>query len=766
MKNILNSLLDWFNRLTYPQKFTVITLIYILPIIAFLPLAVDQNTYIDQYGRKEWFGTLYLRPLWQLTDALQKHQLISQQYAEGKSQFSEVETIQASIDDEFEKFERLHNDYRRSLQLGTEASELKAQWLELRDAVPTSSKADLDALHTDLLNRTIALTTHIGDVSYLILDPDLDTYYMMDTVLLKLPENQALIFEVYELAKATTARNFLTSNDQALFTILLSRVEENMSAMDRNISVALQNNRNGAMKPLVSAPLKDYQSAMKSYLDLIRTEVMNPSTDVGSPDTLDSRLESNYEQVHGANLAFYSKASTALETGVEARFNSLVLRLYSISAIVFLSVLAAFLLGRRIMNAISEPLVQLAEATKRLASGDMSARVSTETSDELGQVANAFNRMARELEADQETLVARARELESANQLSEKRSQKLQAISEISRIISSEQGLDILLPLVTRLVTEKFDFYHAGIFLLDDAREYAVLRAANSIGGRRMLARGHKLAIGKTGIVGYVTATGSPRITLDVGSDAAYFDNPDLPNTRSEVALPLRVADEIIGALDVQSTEPNAFNQEEVEALSILADQVAIAIRNARSYETTQELLKEAQQASGIYLGDSWNTFQLQGERVGYLMSENTVKTLSKPLTSAQIEKAITGKETVVESGRTSSLAVPIRLRDEVIGVVNIRIPEAHNWDPDEVDIAEAAAERLSLALESSLLLHATQRRAEIERLTADISGRIGSTTQFDSILRIAAQELSRVLGGSEVLVQIEPGALESGANT
>jgi signal transduction protein with GAF and PtsI domain len=115
-----------------------------------------------------------------------------------------------------------------------------------------------------------------------------------------------------------------------------------------------------------------------------------------------------------------------------------------------------------------------------------------------------------------------------------------------------------------------------------------------------------------------------------------------------------------------------------------------------------------------------------------------------------------------VEDGKDASLAVPIRLRNEVIGVMDIRAHDEHDWDEDEVDIAEAVADRLSLALETSLLLKSTQRRAELERITADISGKIGATTQFDSILRTAAEELSRVLGGSEVLVQIQPDTLET----
>jgi GAF domain-containing protein len=221
------------------------------------------------------------------------------------------------------------------------------------------------------------------------------------------------------------------------------------------------------------------------------------------------------------------------------------------------------------------------------------------------------------------------------------------------------------------------------------------------------------------------------------------------------------VGTEIIGVLDVQSTEQNVFQEEDTDVLSTLADQVAIAIQNGRSYETTQGLLKEAQKTSSAYLRDTWRALQSGEEHLGYLISDNTLKTLNKPITSTQIDKAISSREIVSESGKTPALAIPIRLRDQVIGVIDIHIAEEHNWDPDEVDIAQAVAERLSLALETSLLLQTTQRRAQIERATSEISGRISASTQFDSILRTAAEELSRVLGGSEVLVQIQPNSAD-----
>ena len=366
----------------------------------------------------------------------------------------------------------------------------------------------------------------------------------------------------------------------------------------------------------------------------------------------------------------------------------------------------------------------------------------------------------KELLALQETLekrvAERTTELELANQDNENRAKQFRAVAQVAHATTANESLETFLPRLAILISEQFGFYHTGIFLIDENREYAVLRAANSEGGKKMLVRGHKLQIGQTGMVGFVSATGLPRIALDVGDDAVYFDNPDLPNTRSEITLPLRSADTIIGVLDVQSTESSAFRDEDIEILSTLADQVAVAIQNASSYATMQELLEEERQVSGTYIQDAWRTLQSEDSGIGYRVIGKEIDPLTRPLTSSYIKKAIEERQTVTESGRNATIAIPIRLRDEVIGVMDIRTSSDHDWDEDEVDIAEAVADRLSLALETSLLIRSTQRRAEIERITADISSKIGATTQFDSILRTAAEELSRVLGGSEVLVQIQ----------
>ena len=391
----------------------------------------------------------------------------------------------------------------------------------------------------------------------------------------------------------------------------------------------------------------------------------------------------------------------------------------------------------------------LRDAVRRANQSERALRSSNETLQNLNQTL-------------EERVASRTLELETAYQRNERRAKQFEAISQVTRATATDQNLETLLPSLTRVISEQFGFYHTGIFLLDENREYAVLKAANSTGGNRMLQHGHRLRVGHTGIVGVVSATGTPRIALNVGLDAAFFDNPDLPQTRSELALPLHTTGEVIGVLDVQSTEENAFQTEDIEVLSTLADQVTIAIQNAHSHEITQELLRQAERTSGSYIRDSWKLLQSQDTRMGYIVSDNILKPINTPLSSPLIEQVIACRESVVESGKSPVLAVPIHLRNEVVGIIDIHMPVAHEWDPDEVDIVQAVAERLSLAIETSLLIESTRRRADMERVTSEISAKISSTTQFDSILRTAAEELSRVLGGSEVYVQLQPDALET----
>ena len=187
-----------------------------------------------------------------------------------------------------------------------------------------------------------------------------------------------------------------------------------------------------------------------------------------------------------------------------------------------------------------------------------------------------------------------------------RKTEQLRATSYIARKTAEVQDLATLLDTVARLVTDQFGFYHTGIFLINETGDQAVLQAASSDGGRRMIERGHSLSVGTQGIVGHVAAQKKPRIALDVGTDAVFFDNPDLPMTRSELALPLLVRGKVVGVLDIQSNQPQAFDMEDIDVLQTLSDQVAIAIENARLMDETQAAIVQLEALTSIRTREAW----------------------------------------------------------------------------------------------------------------------------------------------------------------
>lgn len=415
------------------------------------------------------------------------------------------------------------------------------------------------------------------------------------------------------------------------------------------------------------------------------------------------------------------------------------------------------LVSYQLGSAVIFPLTSLTNSAKRIAEGDLEASLATESNDEVGILASTLNIMTSNLrsviDTTEQRVIERTAELEQSTLKSEKRAQELRTISEVARAVSAETKLETLLSEVTNLVSRTFGFYHVGVFLIDANTTSAVLRAANSPGGQRMLARGHALKVGQTGIVGYVTGTGDPRIALDVGADATFFNNPDLPETRSEMALPLRVRGNIIGALDVQSTERNAFSQEDIETLTVLADQIAIAIENARLLEETQRTLAEIQAVYGESISRAWER-KTSRSPLGYYYSPSGGRQVRDPLDlENHFEEIQAGRTHITPSeDGTPLLAVPIRLRDTVIGVVNIRPGEANRqWKADEIAIVEATVERLAFALENARLFEETSGRAAREHAVAEITSKIRATNDPQAMIRTAMQELQRVLGVTRV---------------
>jgi GAF domain-containing protein len=399
----------------------------------------------------------------------------------------------------------------------------------------------------------------------------------------------------------------------------------------------------------------------------------------------------------------------------------------------------------------------------------------------------ASRQMVRELQEHQGNLEQLVKE-RTVNL--ERRAVQLQAAAEVARDATAARGLDDLLNRAVDLVRDRFGFYHAGIFLVDDRGDYAVLRAATGEAGRQMLERGHKLKVGEVGIVGYVTGSGQSHVALDIGADAVHFENPVLPDTRSEMALPLKVGERVIGALDVQSTRESAFDDDDVAVLQTMADQLAVAIQNARLLREMQQTVRELEAAYGRYTQESWHTFvQSAGRSYGYRYRNSGVE----PITGQRPEayEASRRSQTVLtsiprsestdkpaENGngsegsasaprpagashlcradrcRQGGLAVPLKLRDQVIGVVNLRF-EDEAISPDTVSLVEEAADRLALVLENARLVQEAQGLALREQQINLISARARSSMNLEAILQNTVRELGRALGASRAFIQL-----------
>jgi GAF domain-containing protein len=346
-------------------------------------------------------------------------------------------------------------------------------------------------------------------------------------------------------------------------------------------------------------------------------------------------------------------------------------------------------------------------------------------------------------------LSERGQELETANEQIRKRAGQFEAIAQVTQSITSIRDLQELLPRIATVISETFGFYHVGVFMMDATNEYAVLSATNSPGGLQMMQRGHRLRVGAQGIVGYVTATGSPRIAMDVGKDAVFFDNLELAGTHSEMALPLTSGNRVIGALDVQSTEQGAFTEEDVQMLSLLANQVSLAIENARLFDETRRALAEAQSISRQALREAWGKLPTEQNIRGYRYTPTGAVALEKPVDQKrQPEGGDIAKST--EPGR---VVVPIELRGETIGTLVVQTPSRDGMNDNQMDLIRAVAERVAISAENARLFDETTRRAERERLVSDITGKIRSVNDPQSMIETAMEELRKALGASRVEV-------------
>ena len=396
---------------------------------------------------------------------------------------------------------------------------------------------------------------------------------------------------------------------------------------------------------------------------------------------------------------------------------------------IFFSILALLLgagFAYYVIKAVSDPIYELISTFNRIEQGDLTQRAQISGTDELGIVTMQFNRMVARLESLQGTLEQQVVE----------RTKQLAATNEVGRVAASSLDPEQLLTRVLPLFPDQFGYYYAAIYLLDSSGKWAELKEATGEAGRVLKQNHHRLEVSGKSMVATAIREQSPRIAQTTLNEKQRFDNPLLPYTRSEIALPLMVGDRVLGVLDVQSTREADFGPQVIETMRNMASQVAIALENARLFQEAQQVIRELRTVQQQYLLEGWGVFSEDNEKLEYRIGDEE------------------------ENSRT--LEAPISLRDQVLG--QIMLEGQHEWTPDQQSLVDAVATQAAIALENARLVSESRQLALRERMVAEINSKIWSSATIDGVLQTTIKELGRRLNASTATIELNIDSTEEEA--
>jgi GAF domain-containing protein/HAMP domain-containing protein len=401
------------------------------------------------------------------------------------------------------------------------------------------------------------------------------------------------------------------------------------------------------------------------------------------------------------------------------------------SLTLLLGLAASFVIAR----SITRRLGSLADAASSVQQGSLTLSSTVTGQDEIAKLSKAFNAMTTQLRDLIGTLEQRVAE---RTRVAEQRATQIAAGAQVARVATSVLDPEQLVTQVVTLIQERFGFYYVGLFTVDESGRYAVLRQGTGEAGWVLRESKHRLEVGGNSMVGWVCDKRQARIALDAGQDAVRFANPLLPDTRSEIALPLQVGDRVLGALDVQSTQTAAFDENDIAVLQGMADQIATAMENARLFQQSQKALQERDSLSGLLVRQGWQDY------------------LTQMQSARSAEFGETGTQPAGPDSKFT-LRIPLELRGQTLGtLVMERSGDGQPWQTDEAETIRAVAQQATLALDSARLFEEAQMTAARERLLNEITARIRSTTTLDGVLNSAVREISALTGASFAEIELQ----------
>jgi GAF domain-containing protein/HAMP domain-containing protein len=384
-----------------------------------------------------------------------------------------------------------------------------------------------------------------------------------------------------------------------------------------------------------------------------------------------------------------------------------------------LAILLGAILAYFISRTVSAPLKDLIESFKAVEAGDLSQRATITATDEIAEVTMHFNRMVASLEELQETLEKQVQE----------RTRLLKATNDIAKVSSSILDPEELLARVINLFTEQFNYYYASIYLLDPGEKWAELKEATGEAGKVLKQNYHRLELSGKSMVATCIRERMPRIAQNTSEDKQRVENPLLPYTRSEIALPLIAGDRVLGALNVQSTKAADFDTQVIETMQNMAGQVAIALENAHLFQEARQRIKEMRAIQQQYLLEGWSSLSLNKEELEYGVGESNDANLQK-------------------------IVAPINLRDQIIG--QIVLEGTSDWSTDQKNLIDAVAAQAAIALENARLVNESRQIAVRERMLAEISSKIWSSNTIEAVLQTTIRELGRRLDASSATIKLD----------
>lgn len=379
------------------------------------------------------------------------------------------------------------------------------------------------------------------------------------------------------------------------------------------------------------------------------------------------------------------------------------------------------------------PVQQLAEAAREVGLGNLDVEIDpTEMEGELKALAEAFNQMTAQLRRSIGSLEDQVRD----------RTAELALSMEVGQRAAAIRSLDELLPTITEYIRTQFNLYYTQVYFVDDFGQNLILKAGTGSVGQELIARRHQLPIGLGSIVGRVAAEGKPIVVADTQNSDIHKPNPLLPETRSELAIPLVVEGRVIGVLDMQADKASTFTENNVTVFEAMATQLAIAINSAQQWVLAQEAQHKAEEAVRQLTRQSWlERLASRREDLGFVYNLVEVG----PVPAADPETASDGKE----------LVAPLVVQNEPIGQLTVKVPPRRVLSEDAQALVAAVAQQLGQKAENLRLFEQTQQRAAREQLARQITEKVRASRDIESALKTAAEELAKSLSVARAVVDL-----------